>query len=356
VKRSLLFLVLIIFLAGCDKAPSPKKTPAPARVKSPATELNVWGLNKLRTSGLEQSLLADFAKKHNCQINLRMFANIATLLDSLKAEQDNGMIDLVLNLDNSFTSDEEVRALFSPIEDLSTLQLSRDLIPDPQKRLIPYGYANLGVVYNTRLFPNGPESFGELQDAKYFRQLGICDPQTSGEGRGALFWSLALFGDRGYEFLWKSIRKNVKTVYPDYQQGMEALKKGSISLLLGYNTTPAWLEESQQTDKSFQFGMLKEGSWQYTESAAIPLGAAHPAMATAFIKYLIEPEAQLMVIYKLGLFPANSKTMLPIRFARIPISSFTVNRRLTETEIKESIPVWLEFWDQLFNNRYPAYD
>jgi len=79
-------------------------------------------------------------------------------------------------------------------------------------------------------------------------------------------------------------------------------------------------------------------------------------MATAFIKYLIEPEAQLMVIYKLGLFPANSKTMLPIRFARIPISSFTVNRRLTETEIKESIPVWLEFWDQLFNNRYPAYD
>lgn len=354
-KRLSLFLIILVTLSACGKKPAKPQTPASSKAKEPASELRIWGLNRIRASGLENTLFKDFSTQNNCRIELRLFDNVAMMLDTLRAAQTALMPDLVMSLDNSFTLDEELRALFSPIE-IGQTQLSRDLMIDLQKRLIPYGYANLGLVYNTKIFAQGPQSFGELQDAKYFRQIGICDPKTSGEGRGALFWSLALFGSKGYEYLWKSIRKNVQEVYPSYESGLEALKSGKIGMLLGYNTSPAWLEESQQTDKSFHFSMLKEGSWQFCESVGIPLAASRPALAARFVQALLDPEGQLMVIYKLGLFPANSKTMLPMRFARIPISSFVVNRRVTEAQITESLPSWLEFWDQLFNNRYPLYD
>jgi len=354
----LTMLLGLIILSGCGREETKTKTQPGAKSQNPPSEMSVWGLTRLRASGLDQTLFAEFSKKYNCKINLHLFDTLPDLLDSLAHidSTQTGSCDLIMNLDSSFTSNEETRALFSPLPEISTLQLSRDLILDPQKRLIPYGYANLGVIFNTRQFPKGPESFGELQDARYFRQLGICDPKTSGVGRSTLYWSLALFGARGYEYLWKSVRKNVQEVYSDYESGLAALKNGKISMLIGYNTTPAWLEESQQTDKSFQYSMLKEGAWQYSELAGVPLRSTRPAMAAAFIKYLTEPEAQLMIIYKLGLFPANSKTMLPIRFARIPISSFVVNRRLSEAQIQAGLPVWLEFWDELFSNRYPAFD
>ena len=351
-------LLVLIVLAGCGVKDNKAKIRPAQSSKLPPSELNIWGLARLRTSGLEQTLFAEFSKKYNCKIKLRLFDTLPGLLDSLAVSDSiqAGACDIVMNLDGSISSNEEVRALFSPLSGISTLQFSRDLMLDPLKRLIPYGYANLGVIYNTRLFSKGPESFGELQDARYFRQLGICDPKTSGVGRSTLYWSLALFGARGFEYLWKSLRKNVQDVYPDYESGLKALKDGKISMLIGYNTTPAWLEESQQSDKTFQYSMLKEGAWQYSELAGIPLGSRKASLATAFVKYLTEPEAQSMIIYKLGLFPANSKTMLPVRFARIPISSFVVNRRLSEAQIQAELPVWLEFWEQLFDNRYPVYD
>lgn len=345
--KKILALVLIFFsLMACQKPKDQPEIKEAAKDSYPPSQLHIWAPQRIRTLGLEQTILKDFAETYNCNIELKLFENISALLDSLKNQDSKP--DLVLGLDNASSSDPELLSTFLPINDLAKTQFSRELYLDPQKRLAPYAYANLAVIYNSRIIKEGPSSFGELQDAAYFRQIGICDPFQTGEGLGSLFWTLALFHSPGYQTLWQSIKKNIKDLYPDYESAIQALISGKINLLIGYNSTPAWLEDTNQTDKSFKFNLLKEGSWQYSEAAAIPNAAANPATASRFISFLLEPKNQNLIPYKLGLFPTNSKAQLPIRFAQIPISSFTVNKRLKEDVIQEQLPAWKEYLQSLF--------
>lgn len=350
-----MFFILIL-LVSCGKKQEPPKVTPPAKPSYPKTQLSIYGLKYLRTSGLEGTLIKEFSTANNCDVILTLFDNTPELLSAVNAESNAGKIDVVMTLDNAFTSDETLRSLFLPLAQLSTAEISRDLLIDPAKRLIPYGYANLGIVYNSKVFPQGPQSFGELQDAKYFRQMAISDPHSSAEGRCLLFWSLALFGENGYEFLWKSLRKNVRNTFPDYRSTLEQLQSGKCNMIIGYNSTPAWLAETGNPNKDIKFISLKEGAYQYSELAGIPITSLNTEVAVRFIQYLISASAQKMVLYKLGLFPANAKTSLPVSFARIPVSSYTVNRRLSEADIAEHLETWLSFWSDLFNYRLTGDD
>ncbi|HAN40343.1 MAG TPA: hypothetical protein DCQ12_00240 [Candidatus Cloacimonas sp.] len=344
-----LCLVLLFILMSCGRQKEGAKSKAATKQKGPQTELCIWGPMRLRTLGLEQTVIKDFSKSHNCKIDLVLFENSAALWDSLFSEKLIQKPDVVMGLDNAYSLDERVRDMLAVQHSLNYSQFSREVYLDPEKRLVPYAQANLGVIYNSRVYKEGPSTFGELQDAAYFRQVGICDPFQTGEGRGSLYWTLALFGDPGYTILWQSIKKNIKTFYPDYETALKALIDGKINLLIGYNSTTAWLQETNKTDKNFKFNLFKEGSWQYSESAAICIDAANPALATKFISHLLDSKSQNLIPYKLGLFPTISKAQLPMSFVRIPLSSFTVNKRLKAETVTENLPLWHEFWMQTFD-------
>lgn len=348
-----LCLALLFVLLACGKPREAAKSSAAAKQKNPKTQLCIWGPMRLRTLGLEQTVIKDFAKTYNCKIDLVLFENSAAIWDSLFSEGLTQKPDVVMGLDNAYSMDERVREIFAIQHGLHSSHFTREVYLDPQKRLVPYAYANLGVIYNSKVYKESPTTFGEIQDAAYFRQVGICDPFQTGEGRGALYWTLALFGDPGYTILWQSIKKNIRTFYPDYESAVKALNNGRINLLIGYNSTIAWMEETNMTDKHFKFNLFKEGSWQYSESAAACIDAANPALASKFISHLLEPKSQNLIPYKLGLFPTSSKAQLPMSFVRIPTSSFTVNKRLKEEEVTENLPAWHEFWSQTFSYTAP---
>ncbi len=258
-RKYLLSILLLTLLFSCGKKTA-KPSPAPVETpKLPKTQLTIFARDHIRSSGFEGTMLAEYSKKYNCDITLTLFASMDSLLHALQDPANAGVVDVVMSLDNTFTASEDTRALFVPQPAFSMQSISRDLTVDIQKRLIPYGYANLGIVYNSRVFDRGPESFGELQDARYFRQLAICDPNTSGEGRGLLHWSMALFGSDGYQYMWKSIKKNVSKAYPSYTEALEALTSGKCSMLIGYNSTAAWLEETDPANKLYKHSMMKEG-------------------------------------------------------------------------------------------------
>ncbi|MEN6444417.1 MAG: thiamine ABC transporter substrate-binding protein, partial [Candidatus Cloacimonas sp.] len=219
---------------------------------------------------------------------------------------------------------------------------------DPSLRLIPFAYSNLSLVYNVSLIKNPPQSFGELQDAKYLAQIAICDPMVSGLGRATLLWSVALFGPDGYEYMWQSLRKNIYKTYSNQSEALEALKKGECSLMIGYNTTSAFLQEMDPMNRNFEISMLKEGSFQYIESIGIHRGTQKSALCSKFVDHLLSAETQKMVIYKMGMFPANRKTLLPMHFSAIPFITYSVNDRISNNLIQEQIFYWLDFWERLF--------
>ncbi|MCK9610440.1 MAG: thiamine ABC transporter substrate-binding protein [Candidatus Cloacimonas sp.] len=335
----LLFLVLI---CSCGKE-NKKQENASGKHK-----LVVYATDEFRKSGLEHSVVPDFQKKHNCQLEVILFRNTADLSKAVKSRANYGKYDLAIGIDNSFVMSETLAVNFVPPESFDTDLLIKETVFDPSLRLIPYAYSNLSLVYNTSLVKNPPQSFGELQDAKYLSQIAICDPQTSGLGRTMLFWSVALFGTEGYEHLWKSLRKNIYKTYPNYNETLKTLNRGECSFIIGYNTTPAFLQELDPLNNKFEVSMLKEGSYQYIEAIGIHRGTKKSSLCNKFVNHFLSSEAQKMVIYKLGMFPANRKTLLPMHFSTIPFITYCVNDRLPQSIIKEQINTWLDFWERLF--------
>ena len=339
----LLFILLTSFF-GCKNS-EPGSNSAGQNYKH---QIVIYCLDSFRKSGLESTIVPEFSRLNNCAVKLQMFPNVKELCQAVKDRSNYGKYDLALGIDNSFALSESVAVHFVPPDDFSSEQLSKECIFDSSLRLVPYGYSSLCLVYNKQILPSAPQSFGELQDARYLNQMAICDPHYSGVGRATLFWSLALFGPDGYEHLWKSLRKNIYKCYPEADEALEALKRGECSLLLSLNTIPAYLQELDPMNTDFAASMLKEGSYQYIESIAVHRGSRNSALASKFVRYLLSPEAQKMVIYKLGMFPANRKTLLPTHFTTLPFTSYSVNNRLNMTLIAEQLNLWLDFWDRLF--------
>lgn len=341
--RLLLTGLILTILFACGKA----EQAGQAKTKH-KNKLTIYCTDAFRKSGLESTLIPEFSAKQDCQVNLVLFRNAAELSSAIKDKANYGKYDLALGIDNAFAASESLATHFVNPEDFKPEQLSKDISFDPQFRLIPYAYSSLCLVYNKTNIPEPPQSFGELQDAKYLNQVAICDPHESGVGRATLFWSLALFGPDGYEHLWKSLRKNIYKSYPDRGEALAALQKGECNMLMSLNTIAAHLEELDPQNTMFDTSMLKEGSYQYIEAVGVHRGSSKSALAGRFVNYLLSPEAQKMVIYKLGMFPANRKTLLPMHFSTIPFTSYALNSRLNQSLIAEQLQLWLDFWDRLF--------
>ena len=350
-KRLLPFVLIIavMIIPACKKAkPVPKAVPTRTYK---ASELTIYATDRFRSSGLESAIVADFSRKYNCKVNIVLQGDTSGLASSVSVA-DSTVVDLVIGLTNSFAYNDSLLTNFAPFNLNSAISLARDASFDSSKRLIPYGYSYLSLVYDTRQLSSPPTSFGSMQDATYISQMAICDPNRSGLGRATLLWLRALFGERGHEVAWASLRKNIGVAFASQEEAFAALKEGRFAMILAYNTLPAmWLEQDSEA-VYFKSQMLEEGSFRYIEGIGIHKNRRNPEMAELFIEHLLSSGSQHMVMYKLGLFPASSKTSMPMSFARTPVYSFSVDNRLPAALISTDMAGWLNFWNNLFNLRY----
>ncbi len=330
-------------ISGC-KSSKPDKTEDRAEESD---SLKILALERFVTSGMSGTFLPEFEKNSGIRVSVTTAGNSAELVQMLTAKDAD--FDLVLGLDNATAAIEDMSDLFqtSPSFD----GMNKEVLFDRRQKLVPYAYGYLCLVYNPVQIPEPPESFGELQDPKFYNQLAICDPHEYGIGAAILQWSIALFGEQGYEHLWRSLRKNIIRVYPNWEETLSALNQGSCNMIIGFSSTPNWYQELDRNALPLQASILREGSFLYIETAAILAASEHKKSAELFIGELLSPETQQLTIYKLGLFPANTKTYLPMHFTSIPYSTYTVNSKLPEPRIRENYATWLKFWDRLFSYR-----
>lgn len=347
-----MFLLTLAFLAllgiACQK-PKPEVKQLP-----PRTKLQIFALDEIRTSGFETVVLKDFADQHNTALKLTLFPDFPALLTALNSPENRGKVDLVLGVDNAFAITDSLLDAFSPVPEVALTEISFEVPKDPSRRLIPYAYSHMALVYNAKVVSQPPQSFGELQDSRFYSQLAICDPLTTGLGRSSLLWSVSLFGDGGFDQLWTSLRKNIRKVYPDRWVALEALRKGECGLMLGLQSAPAWVAEFFPAESNIQAVIPQEGSYLYVESAALCNGAPNRATGLDFLRYLISADVQKFVMFKLGLLPVNGRTPLIRTFEAIPKNAFAHNQRLNKNLAREQLPLWLESWNRM-NNRLPGF-
>jgi ABC-type thiamine transport system substrate-binding protein len=163
-----------------------------------------------------------------------------------------------------------------------------------------------------------------------------------------LHLSLALFGEEGFEQMLRALRKNVFRSFETQQQALASVNSGESSMMPGLITLAAWQNELQHEGSKLDFKLFSEGSFLYSEGMGIATSSPNSALAGAFIDFVLRDSSQKMVIYKLGLFPANRKTILPPSFSRVPISPWMVNNKLSKDSIRTNSSRWLESWSRIF--------
>ena len=90
------------------------------------------------------------------------------------------------------------------------------------------------------------------------------------------------------------------------------------------------------------------------ESAALCKDAPHKNTALQFLNYLISPNPQQFVMYKLAMMPVNGRTPLPTSFAHIPAIIYSHNNRMEQQPVQDSLQVWMSNWKQVMygNKRF----
>jgi len=295
-----------------------------------------------------KTLFSNFEKESGSKVIVHPVSTTFELIQYILSEADS--IDLILGIDNSFSRELSIQNTFVQNTSLDMISFFDEALIDKDLFLVPYAYSSLALVYDADWLDTAPESFGELQDAQYYNQLGLCDPVQSSIGRACLHWSVALFGEAGYQQLWRSLRKNVLYSYPSWQASLNGLKNGECKMIFGFIGTAAWNESQAFSTLNLQTTRLREGSFLYVETAAIPKNAKHKEAANSFIHYLLEPNSQTLLSSKLGLFPVNNKATMPSSYLSLPYTSYTVNDRLRNIDFTERQSEWLAFWNRMFYN------
>ncbi|MDZ4121592.1 MAG: thiamine ABC transporter substrate-binding protein, partial [Candidatus Cloacimonadaceae bacterium] len=256
--------------------------------------------------------IPDFMEKQGITVVVEGVEDSKALLE--KIAEDGAAYDLVIGIANTLAMSSDYESLFETLAFELFENLNREVLVDRKNKLVPYAYGYYSLLYNSALIGEPPESFGELQDPRFYNQLALVAPDTDEIGRGLLYWTVALFGEEGYQHLWRALRKNVLRTYPTWKESFTALENGTCALAFGFSTTPNWYLENQQNQVPIKASMLKEGSYIYIESAAIPVSSQNKRVAVSFLEHFLNPETQQQVIFKLGLMPANTKTFLPMHF------------------------------------------
>jgi ABC transporter substrate-binding protein (ThiB subfamily) len=335
----------IIFFCLCISC---RKEESPANQSNIATStsLSIYALQELRSSGLESAVVPEFEKTNSCKVELTLFSDPPSLIDGLKNAGDS--VDVVLGIPSSFTFTDSLSSLLMPYIPEAIKDLNPDCIQEKSHILTPYGFSYIGLLYNKNVLEQVPASFGELQDERYLNQLAVVDPRKNAASRAVFHWFLALFGDSGYQQMLRALRKNVYRNFSSEAEALRSVISGESSMMLGLITLSAWQSELQQEEGALGFKLFDEGSYQYSECVGVAANSQNKVLASAFVDYLLSPAAQKMVVYKLGMFPANRNSILPPSFTKVPISPWFVNDKLANDVIRENSSEWLQSWDRIF--------
>jgi ABC-type thiamine transport system substrate-binding protein len=337
-------LLLLFFLQfSCGRSAHP---PEQSSGDSADKILRLFALDDFRNSGLEGTLLADFEQEFKCRVDVRLFPDPAALILGLKTSGDS--VDVVFGIPFVFAQSDTLEQYLQPYSPQAVEDLNRDSVQDKSYRLIPYGFSYLGLLYNSEVLKDPPSSFGELQDDKFLNQMALVDPSHSGSGRAMLHLSLALFGNEGFEQMLRALRKNVFRSYENSALALASVNSGESSMMPGLITISAWQNELQHEESKLDFKLFSEGSLLYSECMGISTQSPDSALGGAFMDFVLRDSSQKMVIYKLGLFPANRKTLLPPSFSRVPINPWLVNNKLSGQMIQEHTSRWLQSWARIF--------
>lgn len=294
---------------------------APVRVLTYSGFLAAWG------PGPELAKL--FEAKTGLKVEFRDGGDAGVLLKKLELFPS----DVVIGFDDFSRVEAEKAAKWRslPREPVGDRQIT-DLIA-----FVQIDWSPMAFVYRIGEI-DPPKSLADLADLRFKGKIALMDPRTSSPGLQFYFWVLDEMGvEEGLKFLTR-LKDNIQSVSPGWSQAYGLFTKKQAGLAFSYLTSPVY-HRLQEKDSSYQTVVFPEGQPAQREYASIPENCQQCEGAEKFIAFLLEPEAQKIIMTKNVMLPVDPRVVEGTEFKNLP-----------EYKLREwkSLPTLLEQREALF--------
>ncbi len=238
-----------------------------------------------------------FEAQCSCDLRFVTAGDGAALLARVQLEGAASAADVVVGIDTNLTAAARATGLFAPHGQPAVTGLP---VAYEDADFLPFDWGWFAFVHNKTL-ANPPKSLEELAASDL--KIVIEDPRSSTPGLGLVMWVKAAYGDRAGE-IWAGLKDNIVTVTPGWSEAYGLFLEGEADMVLSYTTSPAYhlIAESDGSKTAAAFG---EGHYMQVEVAGKLAASDQPALADAFLAYLVSDAAQSVIPVTNWMYPAN---------------------------------------------------
>ena len=317
--------------------------------------LNEWRLSRLKPSdlviyayssftaswGAGPLLKEAFEKQCQCQIEIRDADDGRLLIQRLKLEGAHTGADVIVGL-NQWDVDEAVENLsFLPVpwqpSSSSWESFSQSLALPPF--LMPFDWGLLTVNTRQSSAAAGAKDLPSLLALLPPKSLALQDPRTSAPGLTVFLWLVQTLGEEEAFSYLRQLKQKVFTIAPSWSLSYGFFQKGQAEAVFSYVTSPIY---HQQEEKDFNYLALelKEGLALHVELTGVLSTCRHCDRAKDFVRFLMTPEAQEILMKKNYMLPVDSAVAQKEPWRSVAQLKRTPLRPVSRAEKKRLLARW----------------
>jgi len=277
---------------------------------------------------------AAFEETCVCDLKFVAAGDGAALLSRVLLEGASTEADIVLGLDTTLTEKALGSGLLAPHGDLAPLDLPVEWT-DPT--FVPFDWGWFAFVANADT--PAPADFEALAASDL--KIVIQDPRSSTPGLGLVMWVKAAYGDRAGG-IWSALADNIVTVTPGWSEAYGLFLEGEADAVLSYTTSPAY-HLIAEGDASKVAWLFKEGHYMQVEVAGKIAGTDQPALADAFLNFMLTSGFQSAIPTTNWMYPAvTPEDGLPEGYQQMitPVQSLLYSSAEAQTQRDAAVEEW----------------
>ena len=176
---------------------------------------------------------------------------------------------------------------------------------------VPYTYAEMGLIYDPQQIKHPPESISALWDERYRGKIIAYNGGTHSFSLVAQHLGLPPFqiGDTQWGATVDALialRRNVVGFYTQPEESVEMFKRRKAALMFA-NFGSQQIKMLKSAGIDVAYALPKEGALAWLDCWVITRGAKNPALAAAWINYLLEDPPGQALLERHGLSNTTSE-------------------------------------------------
>lgn len=289
------------------------------------------------SSGPGPTIIESFQAANDCKVEIITAGDAGLLLERLRLAQAGGVpFDVIVGLDQLMLKDAKERFQWKPLE-LNREGWRAEVNGQKHDEFAPFDWSPLTFVYRQGSV-NPPKDFAGLTVTGLRGSFALQDPRSSSPGMQFLNWVKAVKGADSVQFL-QDFKPNVQSIAPSWSLSYGLFKKKQSLFAFTYVTSLAF-HWGLENDRQYQVLSLAEGHPLQIEYAAVPADCRECDLATAFVKEMLTPEIQKVIMQKNFMLPILKDLEVGTIFAELP------KLKIIETSNDKDF----SDWDQVFKN------